>query len=83
MYVVEKEAAAFDEGPFAAAGNSMLLDHVNRWDLLPDMVKMTAALDPRTKGLDGLDRFSGISAAVAGASLADLKILFAKDIYQG
>lgn len=75
---IEKEAAAFDAGPFAAAGDRMLLDHADRWDELPNVMKMAAALNPRTKGLEWIDAAErdGWRALLSN----DLKLLFAEDI---
>lgn len=51
---IEAEETTFEDGTFADAGQSMLLDHNNHWDGLPDMVKMASALSARTNGLDWL-----------------------------
>lgn len=49
---IETEASAFDEGPIAAAGETMLLDHADHcWDELLEVMKMAAELNARTKGL--------------------------------
>ena len=48
---IEAEIAAFVSGSsYANATEVMLLDHSDRWDELPNVVKITAALSARTKG---------------------------------
>ena len=53
---IEAEIAAFVPGTSSAnATGVMLLDHSDRWDELPNVVKIAAALSARTKGLQWLD----------------------------
>jgi len=53
---IEAEIAAFVSGSSSAnATEVMLLDHSDRWDELPNVVKIAAALSARTKGLEWLD----------------------------
>ena len=47
---IESQTAAF-EGAFAEAGEAMLIDHAERWDEMPDVIRMAATLNPRTKDL--------------------------------
>lgn len=75
---IESETAAFNEGPFATAGDVMLVDHADRWDELPDVVKMAAALSPRTKDLGWLSPLERQSWR--GILLVTLRSLFSDDI---
>ena len=53
---IEAEIAAFVPGSSSAnATKVMLLHHSDRWDELPNVVKIAAALSARTKGLEWLD----------------------------
>ena len=53
---IEAEIAALVSGNSSAnATEVILLDHSNRWDELPNLVKIAAALSARTKGLEWLD----------------------------
>lgn len=53
---VEMEGAAFAvETQLGAASDGMLLGRGDRWDELPDVVKIATALSARTKGLEWLD----------------------------
>ena len=53
---IEAEIASFVSGSSSAnATDVMLLDHLDRWDELLNVVKIAAALGARTKGLDWLD----------------------------
>ena len=53
---IEAEIASFVSGSSSAnATEVMLLDHSDRWDELPNVVKIAAALSARTKGLEWLD----------------------------
>ena len=50
---IEAEIAAVVSGSSSAnATEVMLLDHSDRWDELPNVVKIAAALSARTKGLE-------------------------------
>ena len=52
----EAEISAFVSGSSSANGTEvMLLDHSDRWDELPNAVKIAATLSARTKGLEWLD----------------------------
>ena len=54
---IEAEIAAVVSGSSSAnATEVMLLDHSNRWDELPNGVKIAAALSARTKASSGLTR---------------------------
>ena len=53
---IEAEIAAFVPGSSSANTTEvMLLDHSDRWDELPNVVKNAAVLSARTKGLEWLD----------------------------
>ena len=52
----EAEISAFVSGSSSANGTEvMLLDHSDRWDELPNVVNIVAALSVRTKGLEWFD----------------------------
>ena len=53
---IEAEIAALVSGSSSAnATEVILLDHSDRWDELPNVVKIAAALRAHTKGLEWLD----------------------------
>ena len=52
----EAEIASFVSGSSSAnATKVMLLHHSDRWDELPNVIKIAAALSARTKGLECVD----------------------------
>lgn len=75
---IEKESAAFTAGPFKVAGEAMLLDHEDRWDTLPAVMKMASALSARTKTLDWLSEAD--QKQWRDLLVEELKVLFAQDI---
>lgn len=75
---IESETAAFDEAQLTTAGDIMLLDHADRWDDLPDVVKLAGALSPRTKDLGWLDGHE--RKAWRGLLLVALRSTFRDDI---
>ena len=53
---IEAEIASFVSGSSSAnATEVMLLDHSDRWDEFPNVVKIATALSARTKSLEWLD----------------------------
>ena len=74
---IESQTAAF-EGAFAEAGEAMLIDHADRWDEMPDVIKMAAALNPRTKDLGWMSTQE--KKVWRDLLLDELKILFQQDI---
>ena len=76
---IEAEIAAFVSGSSSAnATEVMLLDHSDRWDELPNVVKIAAALSARTKGLEWLDATERTSER--RIFLVECKKLFQADI---
>lgn len=65
------------EGDFAGAGEEMVIDHTDRWDELSDAIKVSAALNPRTKDLSWMPT----QETKAWRDLLDqLKTLFQQDM---
>ena len=53
---IEAEIAAFVSGSSSANATEVtLVDHSDRWNELPNVVNIAAALNARTKGLEWLD----------------------------
>ena len=76
---IEAEIAAFVSGSSSAnATEVILLDHSDRWDELPNVVKIAAALSARTKGLEWLDATE--LALWRRVVLVECKKLFQADI---
>lgn len=75
---VKAEAATFNAGPFAEAGENIILDHADRWDELPEVAKVASALSARTKGLEWLSETK--RKEWRALLLVELESLFAKDI---
>lgn len=75
---IEKESAAFTSGPFHVAGQEMLLDHDDRWETIPDVMKMASALSARTKGLEWLSEAE--QKQWRDLLVEELKVLFRQDI---
>ena len=75
----EAEIASFVSGSSSAnATKVMLLDHSDRWDELPNVIKIAAALSARTKGLEWLDATG--RTVWRRIVLAECKKLFQADI---
>ena len=73
------EIAAFVSGRSSAnATEVMLLEHIDHWDELPNVVKIAAALSARTKGLEWLDATERTSER--RIFLVECKKLFQADI---
>ena len=74
---IESQTAAF-EGAFAEAGEAMLIDHAERWDEMPDVIRMAATLNPRTKDLRWM--LTQEKKVWRDLLLDELTILFQQDI---
>lgn len=75
---IEEQSRAFTSGPFHVAGEEMRLDLNDRWQRIPVVMKMAAALSARTKDLDWLPEAE--QKQWRDLLVQEMKVLFTQDI---